>query len=34
LKEINQTETVFPGTELTMVFESHIPTQNPKTGDI
>jgi biotin operon repressor len=25
LKEINQTETVFPGTELTMVFESHIP---------
>jgi len=33
LKEINQTETVFPGTGLTMVFESHIPTQNPKTGD-
>jgi len=33
LKEINQTETVFPGTELTMVFESHIPTRNSKTGD-
>ena len=33
LKEINQTETVFPGTGLTMVFESHIPAQNPKTGD-
>jgi len=33
LKEINQTEIVFPGTELTMVFESHIPTQNPKTGN-
>ena len=33
LKEINQTETVFPGTELTMVFKSHIPAQNPKTGD-
>ena len=33
LKEINQTETVFPSTELTMVFESHIPTQKPKTGD-
>ena len=34
LKEINQTETVFPGTELTMIFESHIPAQNPKTGDL
>jgi transposase len=33
LKEINQTETVFPGTGLTMVFESHIPAQNLKTGD-
>ena len=33
LKEINQTETVFPGTGLTMVFESHILAQNPKTGD-
>ena len=33
LKEINQTETVFPGTELTMVFKSHIPAQNRKTGD-
>ena len=33
LKEINQTETDFPGTDLTMVFESHIPNQNHKTGD-
>lgn len=33
LEEINQTETVFPGTGLTMVFESHVPTQNLKTGD-
>jgi len=33
LKEINQTETVFPGTELTMIFESQAPTLNPKTGD-
>ncbi len=33
MNEINQTETVFPGTELTMVFESHIPAQNKKTGD-
>jgi len=33
LKEINQTETVFPGTGLTMIFKSQIPAQNPKTGD-
>jgi hypothetical protein len=33
VKEINQTETVFPGTGLTMIFESHIPAQNKKTGD-